>query len=220
LRHFLEELEGLQGRLLEMGTLVESAVHHSVQALSERSEELARQVLGNEDRINHLEIEIDELAVRLLALQQPMARDLRFLTAAIKINTDLERMGDLAVNIVERAIALMSRPPVRPLVDIPQMARTTESMVRKSLDAFVKREPELARSVLISDDTVDRLRDSIIGELISFMQADPAAIPQALDLILVARHLERIADHATNIAEDTLFLVKGVDVRHHLEPNF
>jgi len=219
-RHFIEELEDLQGRLLEMGTLVESAIHNSVRALMERSETLAQQVLGNEDRINHLEIEIDELAVRLLALQQPMAKDLRFLTAAIKINTDLERMGDLAVNIVERAIALTNRPPVKPLIDIPQMARTAESMVRKSLDAFVKREPELARSVLLSDDTVDRLRDSIHSELISFMQEDPESIPQALDLILVARHLERIADHATNIAEDTLFLVKGVDVRHHLEPNY
>jgi phosphate transport system protein len=175
--------------------------------------------LGNEDRINHLEIEIDELAVRLLALQQPMARDLRFLTAAIKINTDLERMGDLAVNIVERAIALIQRPAVQPWVDIPQMARIVESMVRKSLDAFVRHEPELARSVLLTDDTVDRLRDSIIAELISFMQDNPVTIPQGLDLILVARHLERIADHATNIAEDTLFLVKGVDVRHHMETN-
>lgn len=219
MRHFIEELEELQGRLLEMGTLVESAIHHSVLALVERSEDIARQVLRNEDRINHLEVEIDDLAVRLLALQQPMAKDLRLLTAAIKINTDLERMGDLAVNIVERSIALMHLPPVKPLIDIPQMARTAESMVRKSLDAFVKREPELARSVLLSDDEVDRLRDSIQNELVSFMQKDPAVIPQALDLILVARHLERIADHATNIAEDTLFLVKGVDVRHHLEPN-
>jgi phosphate transport system protein len=219
LRHFQEELEDLQGRLLEMGSLVESAIHHSVQALVDRSQEMARQVLENEDRINHLEVEIDELAIRLLALQQPMARDLRFLTAAIKINTDLERMGDLAVNIVERSIALMQHPPVKPLIDIPQMARTVQSMVRKSLDAFVQREPDLARSVLISDDVVDRLRDSIHNELVAFMQQDPSVIPQALDLILVARHLERIADHATNIAEDTLFLVKGVDVRHHMEPD-
>lgn len=219
MRHFIEELEELQGRLLEMGSLVESAIHHAVLALVERSEDLAQQVLRNEDRINHLEVEIDELAVRLLALQQPMARDLRFLTAAIKINTDLERMGDLAVNIVERSIALMHRAPVKPLIDIPQMARTVETMVRKSLDAFVKREPELARSVLLSDDVVDRLKDSIHAELVSFMQQDPSVIPQAIDLILVARHLERIADHATNIAEDTLFMVKGVDVRHHLEPN-
>ena len=217
MRHFIEELEELQARLLEMGTLVESAVHHAVLALAERSGELAHQVLRNEDRINHLEVEIDELAVRLLALQQPMARDLRFITAAIKINTDLERMGDLAVNIVERASALIQRPQVKPLIDIPRMAQTVESMVRKSLDAFVKREPDLARSVLLSDDTVDRLKDEIHDELVSFMQKDPSVIPQAIDLILVARHLERIADHATNIAEDTLFLVKGVDVRHHLE---
>ena len=219
MRHFVEELETLQGRLLEMGSLVESGVHQSVLALVENSEELAQQVLRNEDRINRFEVEIDEMAVRLLALQQPMARDLRLITAAIKINTDLERMGDLAVNIVERSIALMHRPRVKPLIDIPQMARTVESMVRKSLDAFVKREPELARSVLLSDDVVDRLRDSIHNELVEFMQNDPSIIPQAIDLILVARHLERIADHATNIAEDTLFLVKGIDVRHHLEPN-
>jgi len=219
LRHFQEELEELQNRLLEMGSLVESAIHHSVQALVDRSEEMARQVLQNEDRINHLEVEIDELAIRLLALQQPMARDLRFLTAAIKINTDLERMGDLAVNIVERSIALMHHPPVKPLIDIPQMARTVQSMVRKSLDAFVQREPDLARSVLLSDDVVDGLRDAVHNELVAFMQQDPSVIPQAIDLILVARHLERIADHATNIAEDTLFLVKGVDVRHHMEPN-
>lgn len=219
MRHFVEELETLQGRLLEMGSLVESGVHQSVLALVENSEELAQQVLHNEDRINRFEVEIDEMAVRLLALQQPMARDLRLITAAIKINTDLERMGDLAVNIVERSIALMHRPRVKPLIDIPQMARTVESMVRKSLDAFVKREPELARSVLLSDDVVDRLRDSIHNELVAFMQHDPSIIPQAIDLILVARHLERIADHATNIAEDTLFLVKGIDVRHHLEPN-
>jgi phosphate transport system protein len=218
--HFREELEELQSKLLEMGGLVEAAIHNSVYALVERDEERAKEVMWNEAQINQKEIEIDDLAVRLLALQQPMAKDLRFLTAAIKINTDLERMGDLAVNIVERAISLMTKPPVKPLIDIPQMARTAESMVRKSLDAFVKREPELARSVLLSDDTVDRLRDSIHSELVSFMQEDPESIPQALELILVARHLERIADHATNIAEDTLFLVKGVDVRHHLEPNY
>lgn len=219
MRHFIEELDHLQGRLLEMGSLVESAIHTSVLALVERTEDLGKQVLSNEDRINRLEIEIDDLAVRLLALQQPMAKDLRLLTAAIKINTDLERMGDLAVNIVERSLALMHRPPVKPLIDIPQMAQTVESMVRKSLDAFVRREPELARSVLLTDDTVDGLRDSIHNELISFMQKDPSVIPQAIDLILVARHLERIADHATNIAEDTLFVIKGIDVRHHMEIN-
>src|SRR5260370_7190804 len=156
-----------------MGALVESAIHESVVALAERSEEPAQHVLRNEDRINHLEVEIDELAVRLLALQQPMARDLRLLTAAIKINTDLERMGDLAVNIVERSIALMHRPPVKPLIDIPQMAHTVESMVRKSLDAFAKREPELTRTVLLSDALADLSPHSTHIALLPFIQQHP-----------------------------------------------
>src|SRR5690242_7376098 len=159
-----------------MGTLVESAIHQSVQALVERSEELARQVLGNEDRINRLEIEIDELAVRLLALQQPIAGDLRFITAAIKINTDLERMGDLAVNIVQRAVILIENPVPKAVTEIPRMAILTQQMVGKALDAFVWREPNLAREVLLSDDDVDALRSCIYRELIEFMQKDPTAI--------------------------------------------
>ncbi len=217
MRHFVEALEELQGRLLEMAGLVESAIHQSVRSLAERDEAQAREVLRNEARINQLEIEVDDLAVRLLALYQPMARDLRFLTAAIKINSDLERMGDLAVNIVERSLSLMPQPPINPLIDMPQMARLVESMVRKSLDSFVKRDPELAREVLLSDDAVDDLRDAIYQELVSFMQNDPSTISRALDLMSVARNLERIADHATNISEDVLFLVQGVDVRHHAE---
>ena len=217
MRHLIAELNELQGRLLAMSSLVQSAIHDSVLSVVERREEPARRVLSNEDRINHLQIEVDERAIRLLALQQPMAKDLRFITAAIKINTDLERMGDLAVNIAERSIALVGRPLIKTLAEIPQAADIVQSMVRDSLDAFVRREAELARSVLLSDDTVDRLRDSIQLELISVMQKDPSVIPQGVDLILVARHLERIADHATNIAEDVLFLTKGVDVRHHLE---
>ena len=217
MRHFLEELEELQQRLLEMGGLVESAISNSVLALSERSETRARQVLNNEARINQMEIEIDDCAVRLLALQQPMARDLRFLTAAIKINSDLERMGDLAVNIVERALSLMKQAQVKPLIDIPKLAQLSESMVHKSLDSFVRRDAELARQVLLSDDAVDDLRDAIYQELVSFMEKDPSTISRSLDLIFVARNLERIADHATNIAEDVVFLVRGVDVRHHAE---
>lgn len=217
MRHFIEELEDLQGRLLEMGSLVESAIHHSVLALAERSEEMARQVLRNEDRINHLEVEIDELAVRLLALQQPMAKDLRLLTAAIKINTDLERMGDLAVNIAERAISLIHEPVVKPMIDIPHIAALVQSMVRKSLDAFVSRDADLARSVLASDDAVDNLRTASYHELISFMEDDPKNIRQAVDLLSVVRNLERIADHSTNIAEDVLYLAEGIDVRHHAE---
>ena len=217
MRHFLAELEELQQRLLEMGGLVESSIWNSVLALSERSEAHALQVLTREARINQMEIEIDDFAVSLLALQQPMARDLRFLTAAIKINSDLERMGDLAVNIVQRALSLMRQPLVKPLVDIPQLARLAESMVHKSLDAFVRRDAELAREVLLSDDAVDDLRDAIYEELVNFMERDPSTVSRSLDLIFIARNLERIADHSTNIAEDVVFLVQGVDVRHHAE---
>jgi phosphate transport system protein len=217
MRHFIEELEELQRKLLEMGGLVESAVRDSVLSLCERDAARAQRVLNSEARVNQMEIEVDDFAVRLLALQQPMARDLRFLTAAIKINSDLERMGDLAVNIVERALSLMKQQPVKPLIDIPQLARLAESMVHKSLDAFVRRDAELARQVLLSDDAVDDLRDSIYEELLRFMERDPATISRSLDLIFVARNLERIADHATNIAEDVVFLVQGVDVRHHAE---
>jgi phosphate transport system protein len=217
MRHFLAELEELQQRLLEMGGLVESSIWNSVLALSERSEAHALQVLTREARINQMEIEIDDFAVSLLALQQPMARDLRFLTAAIKINSDLERMGDLAVNIVQRALSLMRQPLVKPLIDIPQLARLAESMVHKSLDAFVRRDAELAREVLLSDDAVDDLRDAIYEELVNFMERDPSTVSRSLDLIFIARNLERIADHSTNIAEDVVFLVQGVDVRHHAE---
>jgi phosphate transport system protein len=216
-RHFIEELDDLQKELLAMAGLVELAVHESVQSLTQRDSNRAQQVLLNEARINQLEIRIDEMATRLLATQQPMAKDLRFLTVAIKINNDLERMGDLAVNIVERALSLIAQPPVKPLVDIPRMARLAETMVRESLDSFVKRDADLARNGLVSDDAVDNLRDAIYSELVSFMQKDPATVARALDLIFVARNLERIADHATNVAEDVLFLIQGVDVRHHAE---
>lgn len=217
MRQFIAEIEDLQRELLEMGGLVERAIHDSVMALTRRDPELARQVLVNEARINQWEIHIDEMATRLLALHQPMARDLRFLTAAIKINNDLERMGDLAVNVVERALSLLNQPPIHPAVDVPRLAELVESMVRRSLDAFVKRDAGLARAVLVSDDAVDAQRDAICRELSAFMQREPSAIPCALDLFVAARSLERIADHATNIAEDVLFLIEGVDVRHHSE---
>lgn len=215
MKHFQEELGDLKHRLLEMGGLVESAIYRSVLAVVEKDAEQAQQVLKNEARINQIEIEIDEFATRLLATQQPMAADLRFLTAAIKINSDLERMGDLAVNIVERALSLMHEPVIRPAIDIPQMAKLTESMVRKSLDSFVRGDADLARTVLLSDDAVDDLRDSIYEELLSFMQKDPSNVRPGVNLMFVARSLERLADHATNIAEDVLFLVQGVEVRHH-----
>jgi phosphate transport system protein len=217
LRHFVEELDYLRSRLLEMSALVEDSVYRSVLALTEKDPQQSQKVLQNESEINHMEIEIDDLATRLLALQQPMATDLRFLTSAIKINNDLERMGDLAVNIVERALSLSNEPLMKPMIDIPAMASRVQSMIRKSLDAFVKKDPELARTVLVSDDAVDSLRDSIYEELIGYMEQDPKTVRQGINLMFVARNLERLADHATNIAEDVLFLVQGVDVRHHAE---
>ena len=217
MRHFIEELDYLRSRLLEMSGLVEDSVYRSVLCLAERDPQQAQRVLHNEAEINRMEIEIDDLAIQLLALQQPMATDLRFLTSAIKINNDLERMGDLAVNIVERAVSLTNEPLIKPLVDIPLMADRVQSMIRKSLDAFVKKDPDLARTVLISDDEVDELCGAVYQELISYMERDSKTVRQAVNLMFVARNLERLADHATNIAEDVLFLVQGVDVRHHAE---
>ena len=217
MRHFRDELDELQNKLLEMAGLVESAIHSSIRSLVERDEEQAKEVLWKEAQINQKDIEIDELATRLLALYQPMARDMRFLTAAIKMNGDLERMGDLAVNITDRALGLMQEAPVKPLIDIPKMASLAETMVRNSLDALVKRDPDLARSVLLADDEVDNLRDAVYQELLQFMQAESTTVPRAVHLMFIAHDLERIADHATNIAEDVLFLVKGIDVRHHAE---
>jgi phosphate transport system protein len=217
LRHFEQELEKLKSKLLEMSALVESAIYRSVQGVVEKSEDLAQQVLRNEARINQLEIEIDDLAISLLALQAPLAADLRLVTAAIKINNDLERMGDLSVSIAQSALALVREPIIRPLIDIPHIAGLAQGMVRKALDAFVNRDADMARSVLASDDAVDNMRTASFHELVSFMEKNPLQIPQALYLLSVIRNLERIGDHATNIAEDVLFLVKGIDVRHHNE---
>lgn len=215
MRHLIEELDQLQRKLLEMGGLVEAAIRLSVLCLTDPDSNHADAVFKGERRINVMEIQIDALATSLLALQQPMARDLRLIVSAVKINTDLERMGDLAVNIAERSLAFAGATGPGPHPDIPEMARLTESMVRNSLDALVRRDAKLAFSVLASDDRVDALRTSIHHDLVAMMQRDPDSVPPAVDLILIVRHLERIADHATNIAEDVLFLVKGIDVRHH-----
>ena len=214
MQHFQEELEALQNRLLVMAGVVESAIHSSVRSLVNRDEKEAARVLEHEERINHMEIEIDEHATRLMALYQPMAKDMRFLTAAIKINSDLERMGDLAVNVAERSLSLALQLPVKPLIDIPHMSQLVENMVHKSLDSFVRRDAQMAESILRADDEVDDLKNSVYQELIGFMENDQARIHPAVDLIFIAHNLERIADHATNIAEDVLFLVNGIDVRH------
>jgi phosphate transport system protein len=213
LRHFSVELEELHELLLKMGSMVESSIRRSVDSLVERDKELAKAVMRDEPAINLMQVEVDARTTRLLALNQPVAKDLRFLTATLKINTDLERMGDLAVNIAERTIDLINRPPVKPLIDIPKMAALVQSMLLRSLEAFVKVDADLAQTILPADDEVDALRDKVYTELVELMQREPALVPGAVDLIFVARNLERIADHATNIAEDVIFLAKGVDIR-------
>jgi len=217
-RHFDEKLEQLKERLLIMGGLVEKAVHLSVESLKLRNESLATEVIAQiEPQVNQLQLELDDRALHLLALQQPMAIDLRLITSTMKINSDLERMGDLAVNIAERALSILSHPILKVLVDIPRMAEITEGMVKDSLDAFVRRDSDLARQVVLRDDEVDQFRDKVFGELIAAMIKVPRCIQEALDLILVSRNLERIADHATNIAEDVIYMVLGRDIRHHAE---
>ncbi|MGA3076044.1 MAG: phosphate signaling complex protein PhoU [Bryobacteraceae bacterium] len=213
MRRFDRQLDDLQARLLEMGGRVESAIHNSIGALVDRDEARARQVLANESHIDSMEIEIDDFTVSLLALKQPVARDMRLLAATIKINNDLERMGDLAAHIAERALALIEQPPL-PLWDIPHLAGLAGAMVHDSLDALVRQDAELARRVLLSDDTVDQLRDAHCRRLIGSMEKDASAVSAAVHLLFVVRYLERIADHATNIGEDVLYYLRGVDVRH------
>ena len=216
---FFEELEQLKNKLLEMSSLVEAGIERSIRAVVHRDSGAAAEVLENEGRINAIEVEIDALAINLLALHQPMASNLRFIVAALKINANLERMGDISVNIAHTARSLIEAPSIAPIIDVPLMARLVQSMVRKSLDAFVARDTALARSVLASDNDVDSLRTACFHRLVSFMEQDPRNVPQALHLLAVTRSLERLADHSTNIAEDVLFYVKGIDVRHNSGPD-
>jgi phosphate transport system protein len=217
LEHLREELDLLNNRLIEMSRLVETSISQSVVAVVNRNNEAASAVFQNESRINRMEMEIDGIAIRLLALQQPVAVDLRFVTMAIKINNNLERMGDIAVNIAENALSVLSMPPLMPKIDILHMARLAQDMIRNSISAFVNKDTDLARNVLKSDDAVDILRDEMYTEIVAFMEKDPNIIHPGIDHIFIARGLERLADHATNIAEDVLFYVQGVDVRHNAE---
>jgi phosphate transport system protein len=216
-RHFQEELEQLKTRLLEMGGLAEEEVRVAIKGLVERDNALIERAMTGDEPINAMHIEIDGRCFTLLALFQPMAADLRAIVAAVKINTDLERVGDLAVNIAEAARRYAQRPPVKKLIDIPRMAGIAQSMLRDSLDAFVRRDIQLAQQVLNEDDKLDALKTQIFRELLTYMLQDPATIEPALELILISRHLERIGDHATNIAEDVIFIVSARDVRHHAD---
>jgi len=216
-RHFQTELEELKENLLKMAALVEKAISNAVQALVTMDSKLAQKTLKGEDRINKLEIAIDDMCLKLLALKQPMAADLRFITSAMKIITDLERIGDQAVNIAERAISLNEEPQLKPYIDIPRMAEIAQSMVKDVMDAFVNRDSKLARSVCARDDLVDGLNDQVFRELLTYMIADPKTITRAVHLMIVCRCLERIADHATNIAEDVIFMVDALVIKHHAD---
>ena len=215
--HFQMELEELKINLLKMAAWVEEAISQAVQSLVKRDSELAKKTFAGEDRINRLEIEIDEMCLKLLALRQPMAVDLRFITSAMKIITDLERIGDQAVNIAERAISLNEEPQLKPYIDIPRMAEIAQSMVKDVLDAFVNKDSKLARSVCERDDLVDGLNDQVFRELLTYMISDPKTITRAAHLMIVCRCLERIADHATNIAEDVIFMVDALVIKHHAD---
>jgi phosphate transport system protein len=215
--HFQEELDHLKSRLLEMGGLSEDRVRSAIKALVDRDAALVDEVLEGDGPINQLHIEIDSRCVRLLALHQPMAVDLRSILSAVKINTDLERVGDLAINIAEAARRYLGHPPVKELIDIPRMAEIAHGMLRDALDSFVRRDTELAQQVLDADDGLDALKTQVFRELLTYMLQDPHTIEPSLDLILVSRHLERIGDHATNIAEDVIFMVSARDVRHHAQ---
>jgi len=215
--HFQKELEVLKENLLRMAGIVEEAIRDSVQSLVKRDSALARKTFEVEDRINRMENAIDEMCLKLLALRQPMAADLRFITSAMKIITDLERMGDQAVNIAERALSLNEDPQLKPYIDIPRMTEIVQSMVKDVLDAFVNRDSKLARSVCARDDLVDGLNDQVVRELLTYMLSDPKTITRAVHLMIVARCLERIADHATNIAEDVIFMVDALVIKHHAD---
>ena len=215
-RHIDVELARVKDELVRMAGLAEAAIGLSVKALVSRDAEMARQVVASDDAINALEIEIDESCLRAMALYQPEAKDLRLLTMALKINNDLERMGDQAVNIAERTLELLKEPLLKPLLDLPRMAELVQRMVKESLDAFVQQDPARARAVCRQDDEVDRYDEQLFRELLTYMMEHPTAITRAVNLILVSRHLERIADHATNVAEDVIYLVEGKTIKHHV----
>ncbi len=213
-RHFESDLRNLKQRILAMGGAVELAIEEATKALIERKPENFDKVHELEKTINQAHIEVDEACVNLLARQSPLAADLRLVVAVIKINTDLERMGDQAVNIAHNGRRYLSQPPLKPLIDIPRMAEEAKLMVREALDAFVTQNLDLAQDVLGRDDCVDAFKNQIFRELLTYMMSDPQSIERALNLILIARNLERIGDHATNIAEDVIFAITGDDIRH------
>jgi len=215
-RHFDDELKDLKAKLLRMGGMVEDQIQGALRALVERDTRLAREIIENDHQVNALDVEVDEDCLRLLALQQPTARDLRLITTAMKISTELERMSDLAENVCERAIELNEEPQLKPYIDIPRMANWALQMVREALDAFVMSDPALARKVTADDDFIDDLTQQLFRELLSFMIENPQTITRAIRITFIAKYLERIADHATNVAELVVYMVEGKIIRHTL----
>jgi phosphate transport system protein len=216
-RHFVHEIEALKEQLLRMGGRAEAIVLKAVEALRRRDEVLAREVFADDRQVDQLELDIDARCVGLLALQQPMAGDLRFITAALKISNDLERVGDHAVNIAGSATRLAREPELQPLVDITQMAEKSSAMLHEALDAFVRRDSDAARRLCLRDDEVDQLNRQVFRDLLAFIREDPATAPRAMELILVARNLERVADLATNVAEEVVFIAEARVIKHHAE---
>jgi phosphate transport system protein len=217
-RRFDEELADLKEKILRMGSLVEGQIRQALQALIDRDDDLATQVIENDRQVNTMDVAVDEACLALLALQQPAARDLRFITTAMKISTELERMSDLAENICERAIELHEEPQLKPYIDIPLMAEHAIKMVGEALDAFVRGDSVLARKVLDEDDYIDNLNEQIFRELLSFMMENPQAISRAIRLSFISKYIERIADHATNVAELVVYMVEGKIIRHMTSP--
>jgi phosphate transport system protein len=217
-RRFDEELAGLKEKILRMGSLVEGQIRQALKALIDRDDDLATQVIENDRKVNTMDVAVDEACLELLALQQPAARDLRFITTAMKISTELERMSDLAENICERAIELHEEPQLKPYIDIPLMAEHAAKMVGEALDAFVRGDSVLARKVLDEDDYIDDLNEQIFRELLSFMMENPQTISRAIRLSFISKYIERIADHATNVAELVFYMVEGKIIRHMISP--
>ncbi len=217
-RHFDEELKELHKEILRMGVLTQEAIFKSVESLKNRDKAQAKDVINADNRIDELELEIDERCVDLIARYQPMAGDLRFITTGMKLNAELERIADLAVDICQRVLELLDKPLLKPLIDIPKLSTIAQNMVRDSIDSFVKRDIELAKKVVLSDPEADKIRNLVQEELINdYLAKDVATADRAVALLLIARHLERICDHATNIAEDVVYMVAGKVVKHHLE---
>jgi phosphate transport system protein len=214
---FDEELMHLKGLVLKMGSMVENAIKDSIRSLVERDSDLARRVIEKDHQVNHLDVQIDEESIRLIALRQPKASDLRFITTAMKITTDLERMGDLGVNVAERALELNEEAILKPYIDIPRMTQIAQSMTRDALDAFVRGDKKLAMDVIMRDDEVDDLKHQVLNELLFLMVQDPSTASRGMKISFVAQYLERFADHATNIAEMVIYLVDGRMIRH-MEP--